>query len=816
MEATNQQTTTNNRAYQEQEQESLFSIQTILRLVILHWEWILLSVVVCLGVCYLYLRYTKPVYSASMKVLVKDGGNKNTRSRMQSAAFDQMGLLDLSDGFDNELEIISSANIAERVVRNLKLYVRYYQEGRVVKSELYKNSPIVVDMDEERLNLLDHPLRLMITTNGKGYHIEGKFDKENPKEVNFRKDVAQLPAQLSTKYGILMLRRQPGEEMVEGPLYVNIYPPTMVARQCVKQLSAKPTSKTTTIANISFVDTDKNRVIDYLNELLVCYNVDANEDKNEVARKTEAFIAERLNIIRNELDTAEGELEEYKRKNELINLTNDATTALSSITNYRKEQVEIQTQISILKSIMDYMDSPANYLAILPVNLGLDNQELNKSISQYNNLILRRNRYLKGSSEDNPTVIQVTQQAQDLWPLIRENMSAIYRDMQTQKRSIDSQFDMYSGQINRTPTQERALTNIGRQQELKSNLYLTLLQKREENYIQLASVAAKARMIDAPMLALKPISPKPLISYAIALVLGLCAPIGVFYLLALLRTRIEGREDIEKLTKLTILADIPKTDRVSEGNRAVVVKENINDSMEESFRALRTNLPFVLKKNEKVIISTSCIPGEGKTFVASNLAMSIALMGKKVILVGLDIRKPRLVQLFGLVPDRRGITNFLALDDPDYALLEQQITHSGIHSNLDVMPAGIIPPNPSELLSGNQLKLAIEHLSTIYDYVILDTPPLALVTDTLNIARVADMTIIVTRADYSLKENFAMVNDLSESGRLPKCSIVLNGVDYSKRKYGHYGHYGHYGRYSRYGNYAPYGDALESQTYTEK
>ena len=265
---------------------------------------------------------------------------------------------------------------------------------------------------------------------------------------------------------------------------------------------------------------------------------------------------------------------------------------------------------------------------------------------------------------------------------------------------------MYSSRISSTPTQERALTNMSRQQEIKANLYLMLLQKREENYISLASTAAKARIIDSPQYRGQ-VAPKSKIIWLIALLLGACLPIAFFYLKNLLRYRIEGREDVEKLTKISILADIPMAGKMVDGEKALVVRENTNNSMEEAFRGLRTNLRFILESDEKVILCTSCIPGEGKTFVCTNLAMSLALMGKKVVIVGLDIRKPRLVKLFNIPADKKGITTFLSGSDMSYDVLEQQIVHGVINKNLDVLPAGIIPPNPGELISREQLDKAI-------------------------------------------------------------------------------------------------------------
>ena len=680
----------NEKDYLQKEEEGngLFSLKSIWTLFYQNWYWVLLSVIICLSFAVVYLRYKAPVYSVSMKVLIKDS-EQNNRS-FSGMGLDEMGLLSSSNGFDNELEILTSTTVATRVVKRLKLYVAYSLEGSVVDTELYKNSPVAVDLEESCLENIKKPVPLILTKSKEGVKVEGCFDPEDPELVTYTRVVTQLPANLESPAGMLLLQSNillkqdtvkadpVSEAWNDGhKLMVTIYPPKMVGRMYSKgRLNAASTSKTTTVANVSLVDTKRDRALDYLNELLDCYNEDANEDKNEVARKTEEFISERLNSIREELDETEGSMETYKKTNELINLSNDATTALQKTTDYRKELVSLQTQLSLLKSLMDYMDSPDNYLQIIPVNLGLGNTAmitpLVTTITKFNEMVLNRNRFLKGSGEDNPMVIQMTQQLSDMWPTIRQNMKNIYDNMETQKNSIAQQYELYSGRILKTPTQERVLTNITRRQSLQSELYLTLLQKREENYIQLYSTAAKARIIEEPYV-LGKISPKDNMVLGGAFLLGVCIPMGLLLGLSLLRTKITSREEVEQLTKLPILADIPFAKNMVENDRSIVVRANRNNMMEEAFRGLRTNMNFVLKPGERVVMLTSCVPGEGKTFVASNLAMSLALMGKKVIIVGLDVRKPRLINLFKLKPSKQGIVNFLCGNDADYTLLEEQI-----------------------------------------------------------------------------------------------------------------------------------------------
>ena len=300
-------------------------------------------------------------------------------------------------------------------------------------------------------------------------------------------------------------------------------------------------------------------------------------------------------------------------------------------------------------------------------------------------------------------------------------------------------------------------------------------------------------------------------------------PLGLLYLREMLRFRIEGRDDLEKQTKINVLADIPLSRDLGEGERAVVVRENKNNMMEEAFRGLRTNLRFVLAPGEKVICTTSSVPGEGKTFVATNLAMSLALLGKKVIIIGLDIRKPRLVKLFALPSNKKGITNYLIGEKADFNLLEDQIFRGVANENLDVLPAGIIPPNPGELITRELLDQAVDYFKTKYDYIIIDTPPVGLVSDTFELGRLVNVTFFVVRSEVTTKADIELINRVASENKMPKMNIVFNGVDLKKKKYGFYYGYGRYGGYSkygtyygRYGHYGTYGHYGDKTQHAEK
>lgn len=790
-----------------EEEHRGFNLAALWKIVVLHWYWIVLSTIVALGAAFGYLKYTRPVYASNMKILVKDEDSRSRMYRGGQLALESMGVISNSNGFDNELEILTSSNISQRVIKSLKLYVSYELDGRLRNHELYKNNPYIVDMPENQLVDLHSLIQLKIDRQGDGVHVAGEIYVPRSKEpILFERSVKELPGSFNTPVGTITLQRNPGvgAELPKQTMYATIMPLEYAAKAYGSRLSVSASSKTTTVAVLNYLDTQPERAIDYLNELFRSYNEDANEDKNEVALKTEEFLKNRISAIREELDATESNLESYKKKNELINLTNDASNALNKLTEYQKEQVELETQLNLVTALLDYVDDPRNAFNVVPSNLGLKDADMSNLLNKYNDYVLQRNRLLKSSSPENPYVKRLTAQLEEMWPTIRLSLKSVRENILTQKRSAEDQYNLFSRRVGEAPTQERSLNNIIRQQEIKVELYLMLLQKREENYISLNSTAAKARVIDDPR-STGQVSPKTKVILLGALVLGLCFPVGLIYLLGLLRYRIEGREDVEMLTKIPVLADIPLAPKSLDGELSLAVRENSNDMMEEAFRGLRTNLRFVLSEKENVIACTSCIPGEGKTFISTNLAMSLALLGKRVIIVGLDIRKPRLVKLFGLSSDHRGITTFLSSDSGDFQDLDKQIHHAVLNPNLDVLPAGVIPPNPGELISREQLDHAIALLREHYDYVIVDTPPVGLVSDTLSAARVADMTIMVCRADYSPRNNFQLINALHHDNKMPKITLVLNGIDLKKRKYGYYYGYGKYSKYSKYGKYGHYG-----------
>ena len=794
---------------QENEEKSSFDFAVIYTTLILNWKWFVLSLIICLGAAHIYLRYATPIYQAAAKLLIKEEQNGRRGNSIQSSA--NLGIISNSNGIDNEMEILKSRTLAQQAVYYLKLYTTYRHEGRIKDHLIYGEQEVNVDMDYEHLKKLNAPMNFKITREGRNYHVVGSYfvpiddNSYNPGPVTVDKVITALPATLGTRVGMVKFTQNGNYMLRDGEsLKVTMIAPEIAAGKYVGSLSVSPSSKTTSIAQLVITDEIPQRAIDYLKQLAIVYNRQANEDKNQIAVRTEQFINQRLEKINAELGNTEGQLENYKKRNNMVQLSMNASTAFSNADSYAQKLNEANTQVALLDELTKYMNEPSNRHQPIPSNVGLNDASATSLINKYNEIALQRNQLLHSASESSPTVTPLTSQLDDLQASIKRAMSQARAGLNIQRNSIASQQGKYQGQISNTPEQERILTQIGRQQEVKSGLYLMLLQKREENSISLAATADKGKLIDNPVFAGK-VTPKDSMILIIAFGLGLAIPALILFLLAFFRYKIEGHDDVAKLTKLPIIADVAIASDRAKTKADIVVHENKNNLMEEIFRSLRTNLQFLMKEHDKVILMTSTTSGEGKTFIASNVAISFALLGKKVVLVGLDIRKPRLAELFEIDDHHHGITNLLIKDNITWDDVNKQIVNSGVNNNLDLLMAGPVPPNPGELVTRKSLEETMDILKEHYDYIIIDTAPVGLVTDTLALGRIANATVYVCRADYTQKSSFGLINGLAYEKKMPNMSIVLNGVDLSKKKYGYYYGYGKYGKYGKYASYGAYG-----------
>ena len=803
---------------QESKEENI-DVKELLFKYLIHWPWFVGAVIACLIAAWVYLYMSTPVYNISATVLIKDdkkGGSAGMLSGLESLGLD--GMISSSQNIDNEIEVLHSKTIAKEVVENLGLYISYMDEDEFPSRNMYKTSPVQVSLTPQEADLLEKPMIVEMALQPQGsMDVNVKIGDDE-----YQKHFEKLPAVFPTDRGTLAffltsdsissskrtLEETTGSEKITRNITATINNPLAVAKAYCKNMTIEPTSKTTSVAVISLKNSNVQRGKDFINKLLEMYNINTNNDKNEVAQKTAEFINERIGIISKELGSTEKDLESFKRGAGITDLTSDAQIALTGSAEYEKKRVENQTQINLLQDLQKYMQNEG--YEVLPSNIGLQDLNLAAAINRYNEVLVERKRLLRTSTENNPTIINLDTSIGAMKENVQVSLDSVLRGLFITKADLDREASRYSRRISEAPGQEREFVSIARQQEIKAGLYLMLLQKREENAITLAATANNAKIIDDAIADDAPVSPKGKMIYLIALVLGVGIPVGVIYLLELTKFKIEGRSDVEKLTCVPIVGDIPLTD---EKQGAIAVFENQNNLMSETFRNIRTNLQFMLENDKKVILVTSTVSGEGKSFISANLAISLSLLGKKVVIVGLDIRKPGLNKVFNIPRKEVGITQYLA--NPEKNLMDL-VQLSDVSKNLYILPGGTVPPNPTELLARDGLDKAIETLKKNFDYVILDTAPVGMVTDTLLIGRVADLSVYVCRADYTHKNEYALINELAEKDKLPSLCTVINGLDLKKRKYGYYYGYGKYGKYYGYGKRYGYGYGYGEQSHAKE
>ena len=792
---------------QESKEENI-DVKELLFKYLIHWPWFVGAVVACLIAAWVYLYVSTPVYNISATVLIKDdkkGGSAGMLSGLESLGLD--GMISSSQNIDNEIEVLRSKTIVKEVVEDLGLYISYTDEDEFPSRNMYKTSPVQVSLTPQEADLLEEPMIVKMALQPQGsMDVTVKIDDDE-----YQKHFEKLPAVFPTDKGTLAFFLTPDSvlsskrtleeatdlEKTTRNITATINRPLTVAKWCCKNMTIEPTSKTTSVAVISLKNSNVQRGKDFINKLLEMYNINTNNDKNEVAQKTAEFINERISIISKELGSTEKDLESFKRGAGITDLTSDAQIALTGSAEYEKKRVENQTQINLLQDLQKYMQNEG--YEVLPSNIGLQDVNLAAAINRYNDVLVERKRLLRTSTENNPTIINLDTSISAMKENVQVSLDRVLRGLFITKADLDREANRYSRRISEAPGQEREFVSIARQQEIKAGLYLMLLQKREENAITLAATANNAKIIDEAIADDAPVSPRSKITYLIALILGVGIPVGVIYLLELTKFKIEGRADVEKLTSAPIVGDIPLTD---EKLGAIAVFENQNNLMSETFRNVRTNLQFMLGNDKKVILVTSTVSGEGKSFISGNLAISLSLLGKKVVIVGLDIRKPGLNKVFNIPRKEIGITQYLA--NPENNLMDL-VQLSDVSKSLYILPGGTVPPNPTELLARDGLDKAIETLKKNFDYVILDTAPVGMVTDTLLIGRVADLSVYVCRADYTRKNEYTLINELIDGNKLPNLCTVINGLDLKKRKYGYYYGYGKYGKYYGYGKRYGYG-----------
>lgn len=767
-----------------EQDELIIDYQAIWQKCIKHWRWFAVSVLVCLIIAFIYIRYTTPIYNVTAGVLIQQKDSKGGLGAALSGGalgmLSSLGGVSLSSSFDNELEIMQSRTLLKKVVTDLGLYISTAQR-RITGYDipLYKTSPIQIYLPPEEATALKSGIKVKTTYTKEGKltaHIEYVQEDE---EQEIEKTFDKLPAVFPTPVGVLSFTKNDSlmtemrkKESGNIRLVTYISSPIEAAKAYKENLVIEG-GKKTTIAQISLQDNDKQRAIDFVNYLVVCYNQDVLDEKSKVVLKTTDFIRERMEVVNQELSTTESEIADFKQKAGLTNINADAELLLQESSKYEQLRIENQTQIRLVEFLRDYIQNPANANEVIPANVGLQEGKLTAAIDEYNSLLAERRRLLRTSSESNPAVINLNDGIQTLQKSIQTTVASTLKGLQITQNDLERQMRQFTDRISSAPQQEKEYINLARQQEIKSRLYLVLLQQREENILSLGLTTDTGRIVEETLSGNSPVAPNKKIIALAALFLGLCIPAGVIFLLDQFGNKIEKRLDIEKQTYATFLADLPHNQQNQKERLAI--RENQNGPMEDAFRALRTQLLFQLNTTDKVILFTSAQGEEGTTFVASHTAASLAFLGKKVVVVDMNLRRPGLPQYFSLSTDTKGMTDYL--NNPKQVRLLDLVQPSAVHANLDVLPGGALATNSTELVGQEAFADAISQLKEKYDYVILDTAPLPLVTDTVLIGRTADICVFVCRAGVTPKSACDYLNTLICEQKFPKLAVLLNDVE---------------------------------------
>ncbi|MDX1760562.1 MAG: polysaccharide biosynthesis tyrosine autokinase [Christiangramia sp.] len=779
-----------NPSYRPQQEEEIDLREELIKY-LRHWPWFVAGVLIAVLAAFLYLRYTTPVYNTAATIIIKDEDKKGGSGDL--SAFADLGLLNGigTNSIENEIGILKSRRLLNSVGKNMQLQVRFFEKGTVRTTELYENRPFniqVLEYKEEKLQDLE-PFEVDILD-------ETSFEISNP-ALGLRKKAAfGTPVELPFGGIILTPNFAAGQEKKDKTILVSFGSLEAAVDSYRSRLQVNLTDKNSTLIELSLQDPVREKAQDILDRLIYQYNREAIEDKNQVSLNTAEFIEERLAIISSELDSVETGKQEFKTENRLTNIEAESQLFIENASEFRKEQLEVETQLELANTMIDYLKTEGKD-GLLPANLGFSESSLVSAIQAYNQMVLERNRVLSGSTERNPVVVNLNNQIADMKSSVMESLLNLRNSLQISQRDLSAREASINAQIAGVPSKEKQFRGILRQQNIKEALYLFLLQKREETNLSLAATAPKAKIVDAAYSSKTPVSPKSKIVLLAALILGLLVPFLVIYLRNLLNNKVQSRADMENEVKhIPLVGEIPE---IARGQKEIIESQD-RSVLAESFRILHTNLQYLLvnagtKPGGNTIFITSTVKGEGKTFVAFNLAITLAQAEKKVLIIGGDLRNPQLQRFEAGAKDHRGVSDYLVNNNLD---LKELVQRSKLHKNLDLLVSGSIPPNPSELWRQEKTATLFSKLEEMYDYIIVDTAPAMLVTDTFLINKYADLTLYLVRAGYTEKKLLNFAVEAKQQGKLQEVGYVLNDVEAA-----HFGYGNKYGYYYAYGEEQP-------------
>lgn len=779
-----QQNPTNNKKTFNTE---TLSLSDLVKIALANWKWFVLSVIFCLGVAFYYVKKSPYIYSRSASVLIKDE-TKGTQLPNAAAAFSEVNMLNLSSTVDNEVLIFKSKRLMIEVARKLKLDITYSRRGKFREWDLYSSTPVILTFPEA---LETSTFSLKVTPLNTKEVLLTDFPK-----MEGTKPIEQLKVNLNDTVNTPVGKLVVTPTLYYTPDYYQI--PITVRKANLEAvglayntaLQSSVASQTSSIINLSIADVSARRAEDILNTLIDVYNQDAIDDKNKIAVNTANFINERLIVIEQELGGVESQIADYKSEHNLADISTQTGAFMQTSSRYQQEGVNLENQRTLAKYIRDYLADPTKAGELIPANTGIVDVNIEGQIAEYNELMLQRDKLIGNSSNKNPVVMDMNNSLAAMKQTIVRTVDNLIAGLDLKIQNIRSEEERTLKRIAAVPSQQKYVLSVERQQKIKESLYIYLLNKREENALTQSITESNARIIDPAMGSSTPIAPQTQKILLIGMLLGLLIPTVILYILKVSDTCIRWRKDLEDKLSVPFLGEIPQRERMKgETKQPIVVKAESKDAVSEAFRIMRTNLSFMGSTAEhrlQTIMVTSMNVGAGKTFISSNLAMTLALAGKKVVLVDLDIRKGSLSKWIHV--HQTGVTNFLS---GEVTQVKDIVTKSEYHENLSVVGKGPVPPNPAELLLSPHLNELVEQLKAMFDYVILDNVPSNMVADAMIVNRVADLTLYVIRAGKMDRRQLPEVERLYTEKKLNNMAIVLNGVSEFHHGYGYYGYYGY-------------------------
>lgn len=793
-------------------------ISDILLILFSNWYWILLCVILGYGVANFYLRKTPPTFTRKASILLKDM-NKSNLLGTAAYGYSDASLLMQSVDLTNEIFTIKSPVVMTEVIRRLNLQMQYEIEGTFRNAVLYgSNLPIDVKMLEAK--------------DQESSSVTIEFDKDSTFVLsNFVKNgqiiegislSGQLGKTLSTPIGNIVVSSTPYYYKPMRPIVVSHLRAQAALSKFSNEMKVKSETGST-IINLEVNDSDIQRAEEILYSVIAIYNEQWMDDRNQVSISTNQFISERLNVIENELGNVDSNISNYKSDNLIIgNAESMAGMYVNQAQSASSQIIDYNNQLYMARSLRSYLTNDNNFTQLLPASQGLNNASITNQISQYNSLLMRRNNLISASSLENPIVKDIDTQLAAIRSTMISSIDNHIDELNLYIRSAQGVRAQSNTKVAASPSQNKYLLSIERQQKVKESLYLFLLQKREENELSQAFTAYNNRVVTPPSGSNSPTSPVAMRVYLICMLVGFLLPIAFLILRELSNTSVRGRKDLDNL-KIPFLGELPLMDKRSRFSRIldnikewfksrkhhhedktlhIVVKENSTNVMNEAFRVIRTNMEFVAGKGEgaRVIMLTSFNPNSGKTFIVSNLGIALTFKKKKTLIIDLDMRKRSLSALVG--KHSKGLSNYLGGYIDDFRELIKSVPEV---PELDVLPAGKIPPNPTELLYDQKLDNLIASVRKEYDYIFLDCPPLEIVADATIISRLADMTIFVVRAEALQLSALPDVQKYYDENRLPKMTILLNAPTDAFSRYGYHKYGSRYGYSYGYGRSYSYG-----------